>query len=178
VEEQARANDSTDIDRRLVAAQIGREPRALRGVAVRCAYGIPAVTRQEPRDEDGSPFPTAYYLTCPHLVKGVDRVEAAAGVRRYEAAVAADEQLAAATMAAHERHRTIDGRGSNIAGAGDPARLKCLHAHAAFAMAEGDHPLGEMVLREASPRWCDTGWCLSTLRQDLLPPAPRSGATE
>ena len=70
-------------DRAVVARQIGREPRAFRRVAVRCPFGLPAVTEQEPYDEDGSPFPTTYYLTCRHLVAAVSRLEAAGGVERW-----------------------------------------------------------------------------------------------
>ena len=51
-------------DRALVARQLGREPRALRRVVVRCLYGLPAVTEQDPYDSGGQPFPTTYYLTC------------------------------------------------------------------------------------------------------------------
>lgn len=146
-------------DRQVVAAQIGREPRAMAGVAARCPYGFPAVTRQAPLDDSGRPFPTAYYVTCPHLVRQIDRLEADAGVRRYEAAIAADPVLEAATMRAHARHREVDARGANIAASSDPHRLKCLHAHAGFALAQGDHPLGAEVLREAAPRWCDDARC-------------------
>src|SRR5690606_4183795 len=131
-------HDITPGDRLIVAGQIGREPRALRGVAVRCAFGMPAVTRQEPASDDQRPFPTAYYLTCPHLVRRIDRVEAAGGVRRYERDLADDPALQAATDAANARHAELDGRGSRIAGSGKPERLKCLHAHAAFALAAGD----------------------------------------
>ncbi|HYQ11662.1 MAG TPA: DUF501 domain-containing protein [Gaiellaceae bacterium] len=58
----------TDADRELVARQLGREPRTLHGVAVRCPFGAPAVTEQSPYAADGEPFPTTYYLTCRHLV--------------------------------------------------------------------------------------------------------------
>jgi hypothetical protein len=50
-------------DEAVVARQLGRHPRALRRVVVRCPYGRPAVTEQWPRDVDGAPFPTTYYLT-------------------------------------------------------------------------------------------------------------------
>ncbi len=149
-----------DADRRIVEGQIGRPTRAMAGVGARCAYGLPAVTHQSPTDDDGKPFPTAFYLTCPHLVKRIDRLEAAGGVRRYEDQMADDPELRAATMRSHERHQAVDGRGANIAAASDPDRLKCLHAHAAFELAMGDHPLGRQVLAEAAPRWCDDARCV------------------
>ena len=165
MDQETDSNDNTGIDRAFVQAQIGREPRAFAGTAVRCPFGVPAVTRQTPRDATGAPFPTAFYLTCPHLVLQIDRVEAAGGVRRYEAAMAADPQLRADTLTAHARHAALDDRGANIAASTNPDRLKCLHAHAAFALAEGEHPLGSMVLREVGSRWCDNGRCRT--RTDL-----------
>lgn len=164
-DERSTAIPDAATDRRIVAAQIGRAPRAMAGVAARCVYGLPAVTRQAPADEDGRPFPTAYYLTCPHLVRQVDRLEAAGGVVAAEHALAEDPELDAATLRAHARHAAIDQRGSNIAASTDPHRLKCLHAHAAFALAEGDHPLGARVLADAAPRWCDDARCIGFVRR-------------
>ena len=43
----------TDADRAVVARQLGREPRTLRRVAVRCPFGAPAVTEQSPYGTDG-----------------------------------------------------------------------------------------------------------------------------
>jgi hypothetical protein len=73
----------TDADRAVVARQLGREPRTLRRVAVRCPFGAPAVTEQSPYGADGEPFPTTYYLTCRYLVAAVSRLEAAGGVERW-----------------------------------------------------------------------------------------------
>lgn len=166
----ADGNDTTrsggtlsEADRATVAFQIGRAPRALLGVAVRCVYGLPAVTRQQAQDDSGRPFPTAYYLTCPHLVRQIDRMESDGGVRRFEALLSTSETVREATARAHQRHAAIDGRGALIAAAGDPSRVKCLHAHVAFALAAGDHPLGAEALREASPRWCDDARCMAAL---------------
>jgi Protein of unknown function (DUF501) len=40
-----------------------------------------------------------------------------------------------------------------IAGARDPARLKCLHAHVAFALAQPGYELGERIAAEVVRRW-------------------------
>jgi uncharacterized protein len=157
--EPAPAHPPDEVDVRIVEGQIGRTPRAMAGVAARCVFGMPAVTRQAPTDDQGRPFPTAFYLTCPFLVRQVDRLEAAGGVRRYEQLLAQDAQLHESTMRSHARHAQVDDRGSSIAASSDPERLKCLHAHAAFELALGDHPLGQRVLAEAAPRWCDDARC-------------------
>jgi len=140
-------------DRELVARQLGREPRAFRSVAIRCPFGAPAVTEQEPYDSEGAPFPTTYYLTCRHLVEAVSRLEAAGGVERWSAAAAAEKELGASLWAATEEQRKVTGLG--IGGSRNPSQLKCLHAHVAYALARPGYLLGERILAEVEPRWPD-----------------------
>jgi len=154
-------------DRTVVARQLGRRPRALRRVVVRCPFALPAVTEQEPYDDDGDPFPTTYYLTCPHLVAAVSRIEAAGGVERWSEAALREPALRVSLARATEAQRRIrralaGGRtGSDagaslelgIAGARQPERLKCLHAHAAFALACPEYELGDRILAEIEPLW-------------------------
>jgi hypothetical protein len=157
----------TDADRTVVARQLGREPRTLRRVAVRCPFGAPAVTEQSPYGADGEPFPTTYYLTCRHLVAAVSRLEAAGGVERWSDAVRAEPALAASLAAADEEQRSLrrelagvttgnDGGASLDYGIGGSRRggsLKCLHAHVAFALARSGYELGERILAEVESRW-------------------------
>ena len=154
-------------DRALVERQLGRPPRAFRRVAARCPHGKPAVTEQWPYDDAGDPFPTTYYLTCPQLVAAVARIEAAGGVERWSAEVDRDDELAADLDRATEEQRRIrrelaagrvgpDGGSSlelGIGGSANPRRLKCLHAHVAYALANPGYLLGEGVLAEVDPVW-------------------------
>src|SRR5437763_7224968 len=94
-------------DRAIVERQLGRPPRALLRVAVRCPWGRPAVTEQSPFDERGEPFPTTYYLTCPHLVAALARIEAAGGVERWTRAAADDPELAASLARADDDQRAL-----------------------------------------------------------------------
>lgn len=156
-----------DDDRELVERQLGRPPRAFRRVVCRCPFGRPAVTEQAPYDGAGEPFPTTYYLTCPHLVAAVARLEAAGGVERWGEAAAADPELASSLARATVEQRAIrralaagrtgrDGGSSlelGIGGSGQPERLKCLHAHAAFALARPGYALGERILAEVDELW-------------------------
>src|ERR1019366_8869696 len=63
-------------DQEVIAAQLGRSPRGLAGVAHRCPCGLPDVAETAPRPPDGSPFPTLYYLTCPRANAAVSKLEA------------------------------------------------------------------------------------------------------
>ena len=162
-----RAVATAQADREVVARQLGREPRAFRRVAVRCPFGAPAVTEQQPYTVDGEPFPTTYYLTCPHLVAAVSRLEAAGGVERWSAAVREEPELAASLGAADDEQRRIrrelasssersDGGASLEFGVGGSRRggsLKCLHAHVAYALARPGYVLGERIAAELQPLW-------------------------
>jgi uncharacterized protein len=157
--------DPSQSDKELVARQLGREPRAFRRVAVRCPFGAPAVTEQQPYTVDGHPFPTTYYLTCPRLVAAVSRLEAAGGVERWSEAVRGEPDLAASLDAADDEQRRIrrelagdsdrsDGGASLEFGIGGSRRrgsLKCLHAHVAFALARPGYELGERIAAELEP---------------------------
>ncbi len=141
-------------DREIVERQLGRPPRAFREVAVRCPFGRPAVTEQAPYDDSGEPFPTTYWLTCPHLVAAIARVEAAGGVERWSHAAREDPELGASLEAAHEEQRRL--RPELPGGIGGQTRtggLKCLHAHAAFALARPGYELGDRILAEVEPLW-------------------------
>ncbi len=144
-------------DRELVTRQLGRPPRAVRRIAVRCPFGKPAVTEQAPFDEDGRPFPTQFYVTCRHLVAAISRLEAAGGVERWTRAAADDPALAASLAAAEAEQRKLRPElDAGIGGATRTGSLKCLHAHAAFALARPGYELGERILDELPTRWPDT----------------------
>ena len=154
-------------DRALVELQLGRRVRAFRRVVARCPFGAPAVTEQSPYDETGAPFPTTYYVTCRHLVAAIARIEAAGGVERWTEAARSDPELVESldeATAEQRRLRTELANGDlgpddgaslelGIGGAHDPTRLKCLHAHAAFALARPGYLLGERIVAEIDPLW-------------------------
>ena len=165
---------TSDADREAVERQLGRPVRAFRRVVLRCPYGQPAVTEQDPyAAADAEPFPTTYYLTCPHAVAAVSRLEAAGGVERWSMAAAADPALRAsldaATLEQRELRRELaagrvgrDGGTSlelGIGGSASPLRLKCLHAHVAFALARPGYVLGERIVAELERLFPEDGCC-------------------
>jgi hypothetical protein len=145
-----------DDDLAIVERQLGRRPRAFRRVAVRCPFGRPAVTEQAPFDESGEPFPTTYWITCRHLATAIARVEADGGVDRWSRAAREDGHLRSSLERGHEEQRRL--RPELPGGIGGQTRtggLKCLHAHAAFALAQPGYELGERILAELEPLWPD-----------------------
>jgi hypothetical protein len=149
----------SEADRAVIAEQLGRPPRALRAVAARCPSGHPAVVQTNPRLENGSPFPTLYYLTCPRLTSLVGRLEASQIMREMTQRLADDAELAAAYLRAHESYLAqrdaIEPLGHQITAGGMPGRVKCLHVHLAHTLAcgAGANPFGDETLELLRDEW-------------------------
>jgi len=154
-------------DRATVAAQLGREPRAMREVAHRCPCGNPDVVETSPRLPDGTPFPTLYYLTCPKAASAIGRLEASGLMREMSERLTQDEDLAARYRAAHEsylaRREELDHveQIAGISAGGMPTRVKCLHVLVGHSLAvgRGVNPLGDEALDLLDP-WWDAGPCV------------------
>jgi hypothetical protein len=141
-------------DREIVERQLGRRPRAFSRVVARCPFGRPAVTEQSAHDENGNPFPTTFWLTCPHLVAAVSRLEAAGGVERWSELARSDRDLARSLKeATQEQRRLRPDLPVGIGGSSRGGSLKCLHAHAAFALARPGYELGDRILAEVPSLW-------------------------
>lgn len=150
-------------DRRVVAVQISREPRSIVDVVARCSLDLPAVTKVPPHLDDGTPFPTTFWLTCPLASRRIGRVEAAGGVRDAEARIEDDPDFAAGyrqAMDRYERDRDalIDAgapRHRPSGGvAGSRLGVKCLHAHYADHAAGNANPVGAATATKIEPLDC------------------------
>ncbi len=144
----------------MVSWQLGRPAQPFRRVAARCPHGFPAVTEQPAYTDEGRPFPTTYYLTCPWLAAALSRIEAEGGVARWSRAARRDPRLAESLRAAdREQRRFRPELPVGIAGTRMPGNLKCLHAHSAFALARPGYELGERMLAEVEDPWCPDARC-------------------
>lgn len=154
--------DSRDVAR--IERQLGRMPRGVVRVAHRCPCGEPDVVMTRPRLDDGTPFPTLYYLTCPKASAAIGTLESSGLMREMEARLDSDAELAALYRAAHERYiaeRTAIDDVDEIAGisaGGMPTRVKCLHVLVAHALASGPgvNPLGDEALELLGEWWCSS----------------------
>jgi hypothetical protein len=150
-------------DREVVASQIGRPPRSPVEVPTRCHLGLPVVIAVPPLLDDGTPFPTSYWLTCPLAVRRIGRVEAGGGVKAAGEMIEADAAMAAGHATAMERYETdrdalipTDHTGPRPSGGvgGSKAGVKCLHAHYADHAAGNANPIGAWVAPEVEPLDC------------------------
>ena len=149
-------------DRLIIEIQIGRPVRADSEVVSRCHLGLPVVVKVPPLLDDGTPFPTLFWLTCPLASARIGRLESGGGVKRMEAKAEADEAFADALEAAHESYRAE--RDRLLPGGAAPAPsggvggsrsgVKCLHAHYAHTRASGHNPVGDLVAKWIEPLDC------------------------
>jgi len=155
-----------DVD--VVAAQIGRIPRSSVDPVARCHLGLPVVIAVPPHLDDGTPFPTRYWLTCPLAVLRVSRIESTGGVKGAEARVATDPDFAIAHEAAMRRYAADRDRlipadspdprpSGGVAGA--RRGVKCLHAHYADHAAGNPNPVGAMTAEAIEPLDCAVACC-------------------
>jgi uncharacterized protein len=150
----ARADDVAEL-----TALLGRPPQADFEIVVRTHAGRPAVIRNAPLLDDGTPMPTRYWLVDPDLVLAVSRIEAEGGVRVAEAAVDPDALAATHVRYAAERDAALPTghRGPRPHGGvgGTGTGVKCLHAHYAYFLAGGDDPVGRWVQEQLEARAAD-----------------------
>lgn len=152
----------TGEDRSVVEAQIGRPARAEPVVVSRCHLGLPVVIEVPPLLEDGTPFPTLYWLTCPLATARIGRLEGAGGVRRMEGKAETDPGFGQRLERAHRDYEEErDSRlspdaeprpGGGVGGAA--TGVKCLHAHYAHTRAGGANPVGDLVRAWIEPLDC------------------------
>lgn len=123
---------------------------------------MPAVTEQAPFDDQGTPFPTQYWLTCRYLGAQLARVEADGGVERWSAAAERDPELRTSLARAHAEQRALrPALPGGVGGADRTGSLKCLHAHGAFALVRPGYILGDRILADAAPLWPQQRCCAS-----------------
>lgn len=152
----------SDEDIRIVSAQLGRPARDVVGISARCVCGAPTVVSTKPRLDDGTPFPTFYYLTHPAATAAMSELEATQVMVEFTHLLEADDDLRASYLVAHEQFiadRESFGEVPEIHGisaGGMPTRVKCLHALAGHALAAGPgvNRIGDLAL--ARSRWSPT----------------------
>ena len=171
-------------DEAVIGAQLGRRPRSIHDIGHRCPCGNPDVVATEPRLDDGTPFPTTFYLTCPRASSLIGTLEASGLMKEMSDRLESDPELAAAYQQAHERYlayREEIGHVPEIAGisaGGMPTRVKCLHVLAGQSLAQGPgvNPLGDEVVTALGEFWA-AGPCV-TAPAETEADAGEPGASE
>jgi hypothetical protein len=160
-EQDPTPSDVSSGDVEAVDRQLGRTPRGVLKVAYRCPCGEPAVVTTAPRLDDGTPFPTTYYVTCPRLTSEIGTLEGEGQMREMEHRLGVDDELRDQYRAAHERYLAERARLGDveeiegISAGGMPTRVKCLHVLVGQSLASGPgvNPFGDEALAEIGKWW-------------------------
>lgn len=151
-------SSATEQDLESVSKQLGRPVRDIVAIAARCTCGNPIVVQTKPRLEDGTPFPTLYYLTLPAATSAISTLEAEGLMTKLQDQLAQDEDLAKNYQSAHLSYlsdRAELGLVEEIEGVsagGMPTRVKCLHSLVAHSLAKGPgvNIIGDLALQACS----------------------------
>lgn len=151
-------SSATEQDLESVSKQLGRPVRDIVAIAARCTCGNPIVVQTKPRLEDGTPFPTLYYLTLPTATSAISTLEAEGLMTKLQDQLAQDENLAKNYQSAHLSYlsdRAELGLVEEIEGVsagGMPTRVKCLHSLVAHSLAKGPgvNIIGDLALQACS----------------------------
>jgi uncharacterized protein len=150
-------------DGAVLEVQLGRPTQGTSRVARRCHHSLPVVVEVDPITEDGRPFPTLFWLTCPLLRRRVARIEERGEIKALDQRLRDDPAFGRAIERAHEVY--ADARAERLPAEGAPRAptggiggtsggVKCLHAHLAEYLVLGGSPAGEGVHREVMPLDC------------------------
>lgn len=142
----------SDIDE--VTRQLGRPARDILEIAARCVCGRPLVVKTRPRLQNGTPFPTLYYLTQPAATAAVSTLETTGYMAELQDLLAEDDQLRAGYLAAHKSYLSereaieVVEEIRDFSAGGMPERVKCLHALVGHSLAKGRgvNPIGDLAL--------------------------------
>ena len=147
-----------------VTRQLGRPARDILAIAARCVCGRPLVVKTKPRLENGTPFPTLYYLTQPAATAAVSTLEASGYMVELQDLLQTDSEISAAYLAAHTQYLAereaieVVEEIADFSAGGMPTRVKCLHALIGHSLAKGEgvNPIGDLALKalEWSPEVC------------------------
>lgn len=137
-----------------VTRQLGRPARGIVEIAARCVCGRPLVVKTTPRLDDGTPFPTLYYLTQPAATAAISGLEATGFMAEMQTLLAEDDLVRDAYNRAHrsylEEREALEEveEIADFSAGGMPVRVKCLHALAAHSLAKGQgvNPIGDLAL--------------------------------
>ena len=71
-------------EKQIVEIQLNRNLRSEIKVAVKCHFDLPVVVDVPKNLDDGTPFPTMFWLTCPMYIKKVSTLESHGMVKELD----------------------------------------------------------------------------------------------
>jgi len=150
-------------DSKIVEQQIDRKLRIDSEVSCRCHLNIPAVIKVPPKLEDGTPFPTTYWLTCPMYNKKIGSLESQGLIKELDKEIINNPDLKKqwkSRQISYEQEREkletedIGPKASGGVG-GAKESIKCLHSHTADELSTGMNIIGKIVIESIGGFNCE-----------------------
>ncbi len=153
--------------------QLKRTPKGAFRVVKICRWKKPQVIENPPLVE-GRPFPTLFWLTCPHLVREVSKLEEKGFIDLFEERLKRDEHFRREYLYAHQFERMLRKAKLprelpanlklkllkvGVGGIENPLGVKCLHLHLADYVGGVPNPIGREVLKLISSFECSDDYC-------------------
>ena len=143
-----------DKDKKVVEAQLDRNLRSDILVSSRCHFNLPTAIKVPPNLDDGTPFPTTYWLTCPMYNKKIGSLESQGLISQLDDEMQNNSKLKSEwkqrqTSYQKERENFFDKSNEYLptGGVGGAKEsIKCLHSHTADEISTGKNPIGKIVI--------------------------------
>ena len=150
-------------DSKIVQQQIGRELRSDSEVSCRCHLDIPAVIKVPPKLNDGTPFPTTYWLTCPMYNKKIGALESQGLIKELDKELENNGDLKEKWQSRQKSYQAEreelfnDNSEPQATGGvgGATESIKCLHSHTADELSTGKNIIGKIVVESIGSFNCE-----------------------
>ena len=152
-----------DKEKQIVELQIGRKLRSESKVVSKCHLNLPTVIEVPPNLDDGTPFPTTFWLTCPMYNKKIGSLESNGMIKDLDEQLDNNSLLRAQwedrQKSYKEYREKLKDKKSAInpqGGVGGAANsIKCLHAHTADELATNQNIIGKIVIETLGSFNCE-----------------------
>ena len=152
-------------EKKTVEIQLNRNLRSDVNVVAKCHFDLPVVVDVPKNLDDGTPFPTMFWLTCPMYVKKVSTLESNGMVKELDKQLGVNKKLKklwSKRQKSYERERNKKYKSplnsiSPAGGVGGTTKsVKCLHSHLADELVSGKNVIGKIVLESVGGCNCNS----------------------
>tara|TARA_B100000941_G_scaffold75266_1_gene51316 strand:- start:41 stop:556 length:516 start_codon:yes stop_codon:yes gene_type:complete len=142
-------------EKQVVEVQLKRNLRSDIEVVAKCHFDLPVVVDVPKNLDDGTPFPTMFWLTCPMYIKKVSTLESHGMVKELDSQLNSNNKLRKLwskrqknyEKERNKKYKNIKNIISPSGGVGGTLNsIKCLHSHLADELVTGKNIIGQIVL--------------------------------
>ena len=162
-------------EKQTVEIQLNRKVRSNIDVVARCHFDLPVVVDVPKNLDDGTPFPTMYWLTCPMYVKKVSTLESNGMVKDLDKQLVDDKKLnklwrkrqKSYENERNKKYKSLSNTISPMGGVGGTTKsIKCLHSHLADELVSGKNVIGKVVLESVGGCNCNEPCIINGSKND------------